>query len=288
LAREYAFENLPRTSLRRVVDLFEDFLKHNSGSSPGKAFAYFVATLKPTDRKLAWLYNTRCGPVVARNGSGIRLMLLSELHNCLSEQSDDDSFVGPRTHYAIRSRSRGARGPVNEKDVEAVLTGDQKAWERCTEGMGMIGRFGGFLATSVKEYEQLKRSLGSQPGVRPFMDQFGLAYSGSYMLLAVRFKLSERGKRAPLVPTVFDVGERWGLFRPAWRNDCWGQVVCPNGRDDGFPICIVGNRSFGTPVPNVLGPTPPSVSAPGTPAMSTLLSRSQEELASFTPKPRCC
>lgn len=173
---------------------------------------------------------------------------------------------------------------------EKLTHGELASEELEKEGVEISG-YGGFFWTTRVDSVQ----IGSPGAPRiedcdKFQKALGIACHND-VLVALFFPLQEDGEEPPHVPTVFNGRGVCSYFRPAWREDCWGEAVNLGTLESGAPEAVKLNISWKAdfPSPRELCQLPNTSYALDAAQWKMLLSRSQAALDGFmTGSRECC
>lgn len=230
LVREYAFGNVPYPKLKDVFDAFDNFLSANKNPDPINCFTDFVYDHEKQRKNFYMLGH----PIGAHNGTddGIRLMRLTTFLIMLARQIEGDSVSDAAARFRIKELKQDVR--ENRHSYTQLARADQLVGKLLNDevsadefqGLKVQGPGTGFYWISTRAHMGLryKERVFSASKMASVVRKLGLNwYNDDIVAVCVPTHHTESG--CPHVPSIFAAQGKHDFFRPAFREDCWGESV---------------------------------------------------------------
>jgi len=230
LVREYAFGNIRLPILKDVFDAFDNFLSTNKNPDPIGCFTDFICGNQKQPQRFHMLGHL----IGTHNGTddGVRLMRLTTFLIMLRQQIEGDSVSDAASRFRVKelkehvrqNRHNYAQLARTDQLVRKLITDEVTADE--FQGLKIRGPGAGFYWISTcghigLRYKERVLSAGKMASV---IRKLGLNWCDDDVL-AVCVPTHHTESLCPHVPSVFDAQGKHNFFRPAYREDCWGESV---------------------------------------------------------------
>lgn len=287
LDRETRFHNCSPSELEAAFGALDSFLALADGGEPRELFSRFLQERIAGGVGLQLIgHEIGCRD---NECAGMRAMRYGAFEHMVLRSRRVPVRRNSRNRLA-RKRSQRSNSPmIRNLTIERMLHGDLPAAELEELAVWVRGRNGFFWLTPVSRrlvpaLSEAVREWDEQ--VVETLAQLGLSYEHTEVVLVFCDLV---GAQVPRVPTVFDAAGWHPYFRPAWRDDCWGEAVNLSTRGPGLREAVAPDAPLTrtAPVPVRAG-CAQVVLQLGAAEWADLLERSRNQLAVHQTRMRGC